>query len=90
MLDNYIIGSRPKIGWEGEKGINHIQLIGHIYQNELGVSKEYIKKSVSHEVLDSMIRVVDDEFEHLLSTNRRFVIKRCLQRRLEEINNVLD
>ena len=89
-LEKYIYLSRPKIGWEGwssDKEINHFQLIANI--NEHYPKFQPICKSLIKSVhLSNIHKMVDNEFTTFYSPNRLFLIKECLKRRFEILNNL--
>ena len=81
--------SRPKLGWEGEKDLNHFKLVEKIYNNEFYISKSEIKELFLHSVLDKMFVTIDRNFSHLFSERRIRLIKDCLEYRYNEINKLL-
>lgn len=80
---------RPKLGWEGEKDLNHFKLVEKIYNNEFYISKSEIKELFLHSVLDKMFVTIDRNFSHLFSERRIRLIKDCLEYRYNEINKLL-
>lgn len=81
--------SRPKLGWEGEKNINHFKLVEKIYNNEFYISKSEVKKLFLHSVLDKMFMTIEHNFPYLFSEQRIMMIKDCLEYRYNEINKLL-
>lgn len=88
-LKKYCEGSRPKIGWDGEKNINHFGLVGKIYSNEFFLRKNEIKALFLRSNLEKMFAVIDSEFSHLMSETRIKMIKLCLEYRYNTILELL-
>ncbi len=87
-LDGYIKRSRPKTGWDEENNLNHISLIGNIYQAYPDLCPTLA--NLCHPQLVQKVRhVLDSEFSPLMSALRRRMILRCLQRRLELLSDAL-
>ncbi len=85
-LENYIKGSAPKTGWEGEKKINHFRLIERIYEN--GAKYRHLcNELVSFAQQEKALQVIDAEFGHLLSPNRLILIKACLKMRFQKLQS---
>jgi len=89
-VDNYVQSSRPKIGWEGwaePKEINHFQLISKInryYSQHQNTCAELIK-NVN---LQLIYKLLDEEFAHFFTKLRLNLIKVCLKKRFEILNNL--
>lgn len=89
-LDTYINDSRPKIGWEGwkeEKEINHFQLIANInkyYPQYQNTCKRLMKKVN----LQSIFTLLERDFATYYTPKRLTLIKECLKRRFEMLNNL--
>lgn len=88
-LKKYCEGSRPKIGWDGEKNINHFGLVEKIYSNEFFLRKNEIKALFLQTNLEKMFAVIDSEFSHLMSETRIKMIKLCLEYRYNTILELL-
>lgn len=90
---NYIIKycrkSRPKLGWEGEKNINHFKLVEKIYNNQFYISKTEIKELFLPTVLERMFATIDVNFSHLFCKQRILLIKECIEYRYNEICKLL-
>ncbi len=84
----YIINSRPKIGWEGEKNLNHLQLVELITMHEFGISKEEVKDLLSEERRNLCIRQINNDFNGLISPKRLSVVVDCLKYRFDFLNQV--
>jgi hypothetical protein len=85
-IEKYVLFSRPKIGWEGEKVLNHIELLVKIYSTETGIRKKKFVNLLSDESLKKCLDVINGDFKSLLSTERRILISKCLTHRFLEIN----
>lgn len=88
-LKKYCEASRPKIGWEGEKNINHFGLVEKIYSNEFFLQKSEIKALFLQSNLNKVFDVIDSEFSSLLSKPRIKMIKLCLEYRYNTIVELL-
>lgn len=88
-LKKYCKNSRPKIGWEGEKNLNHFQLFEKIYKNEFYITQSEIKELLLPSVLDKMLNVIQTEFAPLMSKNRIYLICRCLTHRFNVMTGLL-
>ncbi len=87
-LDGYIRRSKPKTGWEREKNLNHISLIRNIY-HAYPDFRPMLANLCRPELVQRVRTVLDSEFSPLMSTLRRKMILRCLQRRLELLSETL-
>jgi hypothetical protein len=88
-LKKYALLSRPKIGWENEKGINHFNLVEKIYKYEFYLSKIQQKELFLHSVLDKMLFTVDVHFRKYFSKERISLIKKCLEYRYQFIEKIM-
>lgn len=88
-IKKYCKGSRPKIGWEGEKDLNHFKLFEKIYKNEYFISANEIKSLLLQPVLDQMLQEIRCNFLPLMSVNRVTMICKCLEYRFNEMRKVL-
>ncbi len=88
-IQKYCKISRPKIGWEGEKDINHFKIVEKIYNSEFYISKTEVKELFLQTVLDKMFETIDSHFSNLFSNTRVELIKECLKYRHNEINKIL-
>lgn len=88
-IRKYCKMSRPKLGWEDEKDLNHFKLVEKIYNNEFYISKSEIKGLFLQSVQDKMFATIDRDFGHLFSGQRIGLIKDCLEYRFNEINKLL-
>ena len=92
-IDSHIRGyckkSRPKIGWENEKNLNHFELFEKIYTSEYNISKDEVKTLLTPSVLEVMIQEVRNNFQFLMSVNRITMICKCLEYRFNKLQNIL-
>lgn len=88
-IRKYCKDSRPKIGWEGEKNLNHFNLFRQIYTNEFHISKDEARRLLAPEVLERMTAEVRQGFGSLMSANRVALICECLEYRFNELRKLL-
>ena len=88
-IKKYCNGSRPKIGWEGEKDLNHFKLFKKIYKNEYYFSSSEVKALLLQSVLEKMLQEIRCNFLPLMSVNRVTMICKCLEYRFNEMRKVL-
>jgi len=88
-IKKYCTNSRPKIGWEGEKDLNHFKLFEKIYKNEYYISSNEIKSLLLQPVLDNMLNEIRVNFIPLMSENRVIMISKCLEYRFTQMRRLL-
>ena len=88
-IRKYCKFSRPKIGWDGDKNINHFKLFGHIFKNRFYVTTEEVKKMIDVKVQEQMHVCINKNFDKLMTSNRRFIICECLKYRFNELRKFL-
>lgn len=88
-IKKYVVNSRPKIGWESEKTVSHLELLKLIYQNETGISKENFVDLVSESNLYKCLDVINKDFNRLITLERRMLITKCLELRFRMINDLI-
>lgn len=81
----YIQESRPKVGWEGERNINHIRLVELISQNQFVLNRSEILNIISEANLNRCINVLKSEFSSLMSKERQTVVGNLLRYRYETL-----
>lgn len=81
--------SRPKIGWEREKKLNHFKIFEKIYTNEFYVSAMEIRELLVPSLLEQMTAEVKRNFCNLMSKNRIMMICKCLEYRFNEMRRIL-
>jgi hypothetical protein len=84
----YNNNTKPKIGWEGEKAINHFQLVENIIKNDM-CSIPYLINLFSNDNLNKAITILNTEFNELITPPRKQLIVRNLQYRFETFNHLL-
>lgn len=87
-IEKYVVNSRPKIGWQGERNLSHIQLLERIYETEIGISKQNFVDFVKDGNLNKCLCVIDNEFDGLFSEERRKLIKKTLTLRFKKIQGI--
>lgn len=80
--------TKPKIGWEGEKEINHFQLVERLLVNN-DCTFDKAKKMLSDENLNKAKIIIETEFKELISNPRKNIILRYLKYRFETFNKLL-
>lgn len=88
-IKKYSKSSRPKIGWEDEKNLNHFQLFEKIYENEFYISAADIKGLFPSSILELMLTEVRQNFQPLMTVNRITMICKCLEYRFNELKKML-
>lgn len=88
-LKKYCETSSPKIGWDGIKQLNHFQLVEHLCTLNAVQNCETIKNLSSKITLEKVFKMIDCEFNTLISQKRRELIKMTLQYRHEIIQKTL-
>ncbi len=89
FFEKYHKNSQPKIGWEGDKIINHYQLIERlVIHNECGF--ERARSLFSFENIAIAQRILQEEFSDLFSKARIDLILRYLDYRFHEFNKLLN
>lgn len=81
-LNKYINNSFPKIGWEGESNLNHIELVNRIRQLDKRyavIIDELLDKDNEKQVID----MIHSKFKGLLGAERLILISKCLALRFE-------
>ena len=85
----YCEDSRPKLGWEDVKDINHFRLVEEIFKNEFYISKDEMRSLFDDGMLFAMKTIINQEFFRLLSEVRIFMINKCLDYRHQKIKEIL-
>ena len=87
-LEKYVYESMPRIGWEGQESQNHFDLFRLIYKN----------RSEFRYLLDDMLTpdrkaaldmVLEREFKKMFSAARYELVKKCLNLRIQNLNNII-
>ena len=88
-IRKYCHESRPKIGWEGEKRLNHFKLFEKIYTNEFYVTSAEIRELLVPSLLEQMIAEVRHNFCTFMTKNRIMMICKCLEYRFNGLRRIL-
>lgn len=89
VLGKYSTQSKPKTGWDGVRNINHFQLIEKLCTLEVTRNCQTIQDLCSNIKLNKVFNMIDQEFSHLLSAERRELIKMTLKYRFDIIQNLI-
>lgn len=87
-LNKYIKNSMPKTGFEGVKNPNHLVLVEQLihYKDHY---KTFLIEIISEKNERSIFKMIDNEFAHLMTNKRIFLIKECLKLRFSKLRNLL-
>lgn len=88
-LSKYCINSRPKVGWEGAKNINHFQLVHNIYNYEFGISRIEVNDLFLRSRFEELIESVKFYVSDIFSVERTKLILECLRYRYKEISKLI-
>ena len=88
-IKKYCEASRPKLGWVGEKNINHFRLVEQIYESEFYISKEEVKTLFSERMINEMKCLIKGEFADYFNQLRLDFIIKCLECRYQTIKGLL-
>lgn len=88
QIEKYVVNSRPKIGWDSEGTLSHIELLDRIYESETGISKQNFVDFVKECNLKKCLCVIDNEFDGLFSKERKELIKKTLTLRFQKIQSI--
>ncbi|MBA2645934.1 MAG: HipA domain-containing protein [Pyrinomonadaceae bacterium] len=88
QLETYVNKCAPPIGWDGEQRVDFFRLIGLIWNN-FARYRDNIEKFLPDTPLKQSCGMVEKEFQHLLSAERRELIKRCLHLRQQKLCHAL-
>jgi hypothetical protein len=85
----YCNDTKPKIGWDGEKEINHFQLVERLLVNN-DCTFDLAQKLFSNDNLNKAIIILNTEFKGMISDTRKSLIIRYLEYRFEAFNKLLN
>ena len=88
QLESYVNKCTPQIGWDGEQRVDFFRLIGLIWTN-FARYRNNIEKFLPDTLLRLSCRMIEKEFEHLMSAERRELIKRCLHLRQQQLREAV-
>ncbi len=87
FIKKYCNNSKPKIGIEGQKTINHFELIKH-YKNYFKEDK-FIVNLLLNETIRDVVSMIKTKYSGLLSENRRRMIIEILLFRFDKIKEII-
>ena len=88
-VKKYCDGSKPKLGWIDAGDLNHFRMVKGIYDNQFYISNEEIRYLFRSDMLTAMKDTIKNEFGHLLSRERLFMINECIDYRYKMIWEVI-
>lgn len=88
-ITKYCNQSRPKLGWEGCKNINHYTLVKYIFENKFYISQDQIFDTFSEPMHTNCRNILYENFAGLISAERTFLIDKCLCYRFETIKSLI-
>lgn len=89
QIAKYCKNSKPKLGWESHRNLNHFDLVKHIYEAEFYITKGEIRTLFNAQMLLSMKQHVQTNYRQLFSTLRITAISECLDYRYSQIKTIL-
>jgi hypothetical protein len=89
FVKKYCEGSGPKIGWEGQKGLNHFELVTEVKRMMPSTLLTRMQALVTPQSLGKLLQVLDNEFKGMLSPVRADLVRQCLAYRVERLANIL-
>lgn len=89
FIRKYCEGSKPKIGWEGKKGLNHFELITEMKRMMPEAMLADMRAMISEERAEAVRRTFFREFQPLVSPTRARLILLCLEYRRERLATIL-
>lgn len=87
-LEKYVNGTKPRVGWDGDSSLNHFQFIEKVYNFD-GRFCDKCEILVNENTLTRILRLIDEEFSELMSSERLELIKRCIKLRMEKLSNII-
>jgi len=88
FVKKYCENSKPKIGIENMKVVNHFELIERYKEHYK--ADNFIYSIFANEMLENVINMIDKKYSKLLSKNRRIMIIEILKFRFNKIKEILD
>jgi hypothetical protein len=88
QIEKYAINSKPKIGVENGKNLNHFELIGNLCERY----PEYLKpiqKVVRNAGQAEESKLIDSRYRCLLTLQRKALIKECLLFRKNQLKKII-
>lgn len=88
FVKKYCNNSKPKIGVEDKKNVNHFNLIESY--NEFYSSDEFIKNLFQNNKIELVIKTINLEYKTLYSEERRHIINEILKFRYSKLKNIVN
>ena len=88
-LGRYVAGSKPQLGCDHADVRNHFDLVRHIAALRPHYADAF-RSLVQPGFLNECARILENEFEPLMSTDRRRLVLRCLERRYDLYQTALE
>ncbi len=79
-LKSYLQKSSPQVGWDGEKNLNHVQLMARLARTD-SIQKEILSDVFDSFCPDKCAKVLNEEFNEVLSSDRILLIDKYLRLR---------
>lgn len=89
QLDTYISKCAPPFSWDGQPTVDFFRLMGLIW-NSSDKYRPHIEKLLNEQALSITLRLVDKEFEDLMSSQRRQLIKETLELRFKKLQEAVN
>ncbi len=87
-LDSYVNKSFPTTGWNNKRNLNHFELLDlvvHNYPQNCDFILTFGFKTASNDIKS----IINDEFREFLSTERRYLVERCITKRIFRIQKLI-
>lgn len=84
QFETYLNKCRPPVGWDGENEVDFFRLLGLIWKS-CAEHRRRLTKFLSTVSLQRSCEIIDEEFELLMSSECRQLIKQCLHLRRERL-----
>jgi hypothetical protein len=88
-ITNYCESSTPKIGWDNCQKVNHFDLISKIKAHRSSFDCNNFLDLCNEDNLYKTFKMIDLEFSDLMSEERIFLIKKCLQYRFDRLYHII-
>lgn len=88
FVKKYCNKSKPKIGIEDKKNVNHFDLIESY--KEFYSADEFVKKLFKSNKIEFVIKKINEEYKTLYSKERRYVISEILKFRYSKLKNIVN
>lgn len=88
QIEKYAVKSKPKIGIENLRDLNHFEFIRNVCERYPRYLKS-IKKVVRNAEMARESKLIDSRYRYLLTLQRRALIKECLLFRKNQLQNIL-